>query len=72
MEKNAGFQISYIFLPNNNTFPLITWKEQAICFQKLQAVVFTFSLLIFIEEYLIVKRTLTTLIFLSCTGNVHA
>ena len=42
-------------------FPLITWKEQAICLQKLQAMVITFSLLNFLEEYLIVKRTLTTL-----------
>ena len=47
-------------------FPLITWKEQAICLQKLQAVVITFSLLNFLEEYLIVKRTLTTLISLRC------
>ena len=31
-------------------FPLITWKEQAICLQKLQAVVITFSLLNFLEE----------------------
>ena len=53
-------------------FPLITWKEQAICLQKLQAVVITLSLLNFLEEYLIVKRTLTTLISLRCTGNVHA
>ena len=53
-------------------FPLITWKEQAICLQKLQAVVITFSLLNFLEEYLIVKRTLTTLISLRCTGNVRA
>ena len=49
-----------------------TWKEQAICLQKLQAVVITLSLLNFLEEYLIVKRTLTTLISLRCTGNVHA
>ena len=53
-------------------FPLITWKEQAICLQKLQAMVITFSLLNFLEEYLIVKRTLTTLISLRCAGNVHA
>ena len=53
-------------------FPLITWKEQAICLQKLQAVVITLSLLNFLEEYLIVKRTLTTLISLRCTGNVLA
>ena len=39
-------------------FALITWKEQAICLQKLQAVVITLSLLNFLEEYLIVKRTL--------------
>ena len=43
-------------------FPLITWKELAICLQKLQAVVITLSLRNFPEEYLIVKRTLTTLI----------
>ena len=53
-------------------FPLITWREQAICLQKLQAVVITFSLRNFLEEYLIVKRILTTLISLRCTGNVHA
>ena len=53
-------------------FPHITWKEQAICLQKLQAVVITLSLLNFLEEYLIVKRTLTTLISLRCTGNVHS
>ena len=60
------------FLPKNKMFPLITWKEQAICLQKLQAVVITLSLLNFLEEYLILKRTLTTLISLRCTGNVHA
>ena len=53
-------------------FPLITLKEQATCLQKLQAVVITLSLLNFPEEYVIVKRTLTTLITLRCTGNVHA
>ena len=37
-------------------FPLITWKVQAICLQKLQAVVISLSLLNFLEEYLIVKR----------------
>ena len=68
--KNGG--ISKLFLPNNKTFPLLTWKEQAIYLQKLQAVVITLSLLNFLEEYLIVKRTLTTLISLRCTGNVHA
>ena len=67
--KNGG--ISNIFLPKNKMFPLITWKEQAICLQKLQAVVITLSLVNFLEEYLIVKRTLTTLISLRCTGNVH-
>ena len=70
----AGFDggISNIFLPKNKMFPFIPWKEQAICLQKLQAVVITLSLLNFLEEYLIVKRTLTTLISLRCTGNVHA
>ena len=53
-------------------FLLITWKEQAICLQKLQAVVITLSLFNFLEEYLIVKRTLTALISLRCTRNVHA
>ena len=38
----------------------ITWKEQAICLQKLQAVVITFLLFNFLEECIIVKRTLTT------------
>ena len=70
MLKNGG--ISNILLPKNKIFPLITWKKQAICFQKLQAVVITLSLLSFLEEYLIVKRTLTTLISLRCTGNVLA
>ena len=37
-----------------------TWKEQAICLQKLQAVVITFFLFNFLEEYIIVKGTLTT------------
>ena len=46
-EKMEGFKM----------FPLITWKEQASCLQKFQAVVITFSLLSFLEEYLIVKRT---------------
>ena len=60
------------FLPKNKMFPVITWKEQAICLQKLQAVVKTFSLLNLLEEYLMVKRTLlTTLISLRCTGNVQ-
>ena len=68
-EKNCRF--SNIFLPKNIMFPLITWKEQAICLQRLQAVVITLSLLNFLEEYLIVKRTLTTLISLRRTGNVH-
>ena len=63
----AGF----LFLPRNEMFPFITWKVQAICLQKLQVVVITFSLFNFLEEYLIVKRTLTTLISLHCTGNVH-
>ena len=53
-------------------FPLITWKELAICRQKLQAVVITLSLLNFLEENLIVKRNLTTLISFRCTGNVYA
>ena len=53
-------------------FPLITWKEQAICLQKLQTMVVTYSLLNFLEEYVIVKRTLTTLTSLRCAGNVHA
>ena len=53
-------------------FPLITWKEQAICLQKLQAVRITLLLVNFLEQYLIVKRTLTPLISLRCTGNVHA
>ena len=53
-------------------FPLITWKEQAICLQKLQAVVITLWFLNFLEEYIIVKGTLTTSISLRCTGNVHA
>ena len=61
-----------MFWPNNEMFPLITRKEQAICLQKLQAVVIAFLLPNFLEEYLIVKRTLTTLISLRCTGNVHA
>ena len=50
----------------------INLKEQAICLQKLQAVVITVLLLNFLEEYVIVKRTLTTLISLRCTGNVRA
>ena len=33
--KNGG--ISNISLPKNKMFPLITWKEQPICLQKLQA-----------------------------------
>ena len=66
----AGFQI-FLFLPRNKMFPFITWKVQAICLQKSQVVVITFSLFNFREEYLIVKRTLTTLISLHCTGNVH-
>ena len=66
----AGFQI-FLFLPRNKMFPFITWEVQAICLQKLQVVVITFSLFNFLEEYLIVKRTLTTLISLHCTGNVH-
>ena len=37
--KNGG--ISNILLPKNKMFPLITWKEEAICLQKLQAVVIT-------------------------------
>ena len=68
--ENGG--ISNIFLPKIKMFLLITWKEQAICLQMLQAVVITLSLLNFLEEYLIVKRTLTTLISLLCTGNLHA
>ena len=68
--KNGG--ISNILLPKNKMFLLITWKDQAICLQKLQAVVITLSLLNFLKEYLIVKRTLTTLISLRCTGNVLA
>ena len=50
----------------------MTWRELAIFLQKLQAVLITLSLLNFLEQYLIVKRTLTTLMSLRCTGNVHA
>ena len=61
------------FLPKNyKMFPLKTWKVQAIFRLKLQAVVITISLVNFLEKYLIVKRTLTTVIFLRCTWNVHA
>ena len=52
------------FLPNNKTFLLLTWKEQAICLHKLQTVVIASLLitsLIFLEEYL-EKRTLTTVL----------
>ena len=66
-----GGGISNILFPKNKMFPLITWKEQVICLQKLQAVVITLSLLNFLEEYLIVKRTLNTLISLRCTRKVH-
>ena len=66
--KNGG--ILNILLPKIKMFPLITWTEQAICLQKLQAVIITLSLLNFPEEYLIIKRTLTTLISLLCTRNV--
>ena len=68
--KSGG--IWNILLPKNKMFPLIIWKEQAICLQKLKAVVITLSLLNFLEEYLIVKQTLTTSVSLRCTGNVHA
>ena len=44
-EKMAGFR--NMSLPKNIMFPLITWKEQAICLQKLQAVVIALSLLNF-------------------------
>ena len=64
-EKNGG--ISNIFLRKNKMFPLITRKEQAIFLQKLQAVVITSSLLNFLEEYLIVKRTLTKWV---CVGPI--
>ena len=37
-----------------------------------EKMVITLSLLNFLEENLIVKRNLTTLISLRCTGNVHA
>ena len=70
LKKNG--RISNILLPKNKMFPLITWKEEAICLQKLQAEVITLSLLNLLEENLIVKRTLTTLISLHRTGNVHA
>ena len=70
LEKNG--RISNILLLKNKMFPLITWKEEAICLQKLQAEVITLSLLNLLEENLIVKWTLTTLISLHRTGNVHA
>ena len=69
-EKMAAFQI--FFCLKNKMFPIITWKEQPMCLQKVLAVVITSSLLNFLEEYLTVKRTLTILISLRCTGNVHA
>ena len=54
-------------------FSFITWKGQAICLKKLKVVVVTFSLLNFLEENLLVNRTLKTLISLGCTsGNVYA
>ena len=43
----------YFFLPKIKMFLLITWKEQAICLQMLQAVVITLPLLNFLEEYLL-------------------
>ena len=55
-EKMAGFQIFHCLL--------IAWKEQAMFLQKFQTVVITLSLPNFLEEYFIVKRTLTTLISL--------
>ena len=67
-EKMAGFQIFYC-LKIKCFHP---WRGQAICLQKLQAVVITLTLLNFLEEYLKVKRNLTTLISLRCTGNLHA
>ena len=70
VSKNGG--ISNNSLPKNKMFPLLTWKERAICLQTFQAVVITLSSVNFLEEYLIVKRTLTTLISSRFTGNVHA
>ena len=63
----AEFQ--FFFLPRNKMFPFTTWKVQAICLQKLQVVVITFSLFNFLEEYLIGKRTLTNFLALywKCT-----
>ena len=39
LEKTAGFQIFYCL--KIKKFPLVTWKEQTICLEKLQAVVIT-------------------------------
>ena len=69
-EKMAGFQIFYCLkIRCCHSKPGKNWH---ICLQKLQAVVITLSLLNFLEEYLIVKRTLTTSNSLRCTGNVDA
>ena len=45
-EKMAGFH--KYFFAINKTFPLLAWEEQAICLQKLQAVVITFLRLNFL------------------------
>ena len=53
----------------NNKFNL---ERTSNLSSKLEAVIITFSWLNFFEEHLIVKRALTTLISLRCTGSVHA
>ena len=53
-EKMAGFQIFFCLIIIIK-FPLIIWKEKAICLQKLQVVVITFLLFNFLEEYLTVN-----------------
>ena len=45
-EKMARFH--KYFFDINKKFPLLAWEEQAICLQKLQAVVITFSRLNFL------------------------
>ena len=50
--------------------PLITWKELAICLQKLRAVVITLSLRNFRIPHS--KTDFNDINSLRCTGNVHA
>ena len=68
-EKMAGFQIFFCLKLNVSTHNL---ESTSNLYSKVANCGYNLLITYFLEEFLTVKRTLTTLISLRCTGNVHA